>query len=1035
MKNEIEVAAINLAIAFSIETDIPVRYRKSKSLKKKKLDESSRIELNFKEDVERWELVIKNILEKIEQDQVWRFINLIPRIEPLTVTATKCKDFIDFTDYFVKRRDVENCGPEETGRLAILHTSFQRKINDIIDSQQFINFENDIKQNIMEPKTENIKTVETFETEVKKYVEGLPYWAKYLADKILSGNAISDKDIDTSYNFLLEELELVLETEKPEISLIYNPEASDDYKENLIFNVLQNVEGVNALAEKQTIEFSPNLTIIYGANGAGKSGYVRLFKNTFYSKDMETILENINLAEGHKPIYAEFNFSSNGEIIPLKYPQDLDNGIFNQFAVFDGEIGRRHLRNRNDFSFRPAGLTLFAEFNSALEKLQSKLLSEIQLKPIHNPFSDDDIFPGESIIKTFLSSLDHNSKLDELKKQIPFTEEDKIQKTKIDKEYDDLKIALSQKDKELKSLRDIKKQLAGRKQNLDTINKYFNQVYLDSVRISISDCKTKLETAKKEGIENFATDKIKNVGIPEWKHFIDAAEKFALKQKKEDEVYPVIGDHCLLCYRPIEDEQQKLILSYWDFIKSIVEQVAKEAKESLEKIREGFEKLNLNQFFETDTLTVWLKEKHNDILDTLNQTLSNQKELLINIISDIETKETKKRTAIQLDLTKIDAIDKEVDALIKTLEEDEQNTELAKLLKKKDYLLHKEKLQLRFTEIEELYQNMVWINKANNFSKQSWKRHSTETEKRLSKKYFNEKYIQTFNDECITLDGDFGIDVDAKSSEGQSNRQLFLKGRNPSSVLSEGEQKVISLADFLTEIKLSSINKGIIIDDPVTSLDHDRKDVIAERLVKEAQKRQVIILTHDIVFMSMIVRHAYDSTLEFYAHWIKKILDGTPGIIEHHQNPKLSNLASLKKDADEGLNNYDELGEKDKERTLGVSFDYLRSACEAMVREILFAGTIKRYDDHIRMQNIEEMPFDQGLALQIVELHGKISELGLMHDRSDKMREKLPGIGDWNKVRKEFEELELNLKALRKQARKERIERGKNLAKESQGWL
>ena len=106
-----------------------------------------------------------------------------------------------------------------------------------------------------------------------------------------------------------------------------------------------------------------------------------------------------------------------------------------------------------------------------------------------------------------------------------------------------------------------------------------------------------------------------------------------------------------------------------------------------------------------------------------------------------------------------------------------------------------------------------------------------------------------------------------------------------------------------------------------------------------------------------------------------------------------------------------------------------------MVREILFAGAIKRYDDHIRMQNIEEMPFDKGLALQVVLLHGKISELGLMHDRSDEMREKLSGIDEWYKVRKEFEELELNLKAVRKQARKERAERGEKLAEESQGWL
>ena len=50
-------------------------------------------------------------------------------------------------------------------------------------------------------------------------------------------------------------------------------------------------------------------------------------------------------------ISAQFLFSSNGTQIPLKYPEDLENGIFNQFAVFDGEIGKRHLKNRRTHFF------------------------------------------------------------------------------------------------------------------------------------------------------------------------------------------------------------------------------------------------------------------------------------------------------------------------------------------------------------------------------------------------------------------------------------------------------------------------------------------------------------------------------------------------------------------------------------------------------------------------------------------------------------------------------------------------------------
>jgi translation initiation factor RLI1 len=164
----------------------------------------------------------------------------------------------------------------------------------------------------MEDNTETVDEVKNLETEVKMFAYSQPYWAKYLCAEILAGNEITDTIIATSYSYLLENLDLKEKTDRPKLSISYNPNASDDFKEILSFNSLTNVEGVNALTENQTIELTPNLTIIFGANGAGKSGYVRLLKNVFYSKDKGDIFPNINIESGHKPISAKFEFSSSG---------------------------------------------------------------------------------------------------------------------------------------------------------------------------------------------------------------------------------------------------------------------------------------------------------------------------------------------------------------------------------------------------------------------------------------------------------------------------------------------------------------------------------------------------------------------------------------------------------------------------------------------------------------------------------------------------------------------------------------------------
>ncbi len=832
--------------------------------------------------------------------------------------------------------------------------------------------------------------VTTLETEVNEFVTGLPYWAKYLCAEILSGKEITEGIIDTSYSYLLQDLKLAETTKNPQISITFNPSAYGDYKEKIVFESLKNVQGVNALVENQTIEFSTNLTIIFGANGSGKSGYARLLKNSFYSKDKETILENVNLESGHKPVYAEFNFSSEGIPISLKYPEDSENGIFNQFAVFDGEVGKKHLTNRNDFSFRPAGLNLFSEFNAALEKLQAKLISDIQLRPIHNPFAADDIFQGESEIKTFLTKLSHSSNLEELKKHLPFTDDDKTKKAEKEKAYDDLKIDLSQKDKSLKALRNIKLQLADRKKNLETINQYFNQKYLNIVRASITDCNTKQETAKKEGVTKFQTDKIKNVGTLEWKQFIEAAEKFALIQKEEGKVYPEIGDNCLLCQQPINDEtSSNLIKSYWEYIKSVAEQEAKTALEGLGKIKIGFEELNLNQFPETDTLTVWLQDNHRETLETIKQTLSNQVTLRTNIVNDLTEKTTSERTAVQIDLTLIDSIDADIDTKIKAFEEDEQNKTLVKLLTEKTYLAHKEKLSQRISDIEKLHQNMVWVNKANQLNKQRWKKHSTDTEKRLSGKYFNDEYLRTFNDECIALNGNFGIEIDAKSSEGQSNRQLFLKGRTPSAILSEGEQKVIALADFIAETNLSTINKGVIFDDPVNSLDEERKSNIAERLVALSKVKQVVIFTHDLVFLNALINYCQDYSQEALCHWVEK-MDNVPGYVALKNSPSLESDYKKSGEAQRWRDDAKSQQGSERERSVKYGFTALRTNYEALVMFKIFNGAVERFNERISIDRLKEMVIDKAVIDEVIDSYSLCCRYMEGHLHSNRYAAKKP---------------------------------------------
>jgi recombinational DNA repair ATPase RecF len=95
--------------------------------------------------------------------------------------------------------------------------------------------------------------------------------------------------------------------------------------------------------------------------------------------------------------------------------------------------------------------------------------------------------------------------------------------------------------------------------------------------------------------------------------------------------------------------------------------------------------------------------------------------------------------------------------------------------------------------------------------------------------------------------GSLQVSLQSRSFKGKTLHKLILKlpkAPSPRDVLSEGEQRSIALGSFLAEVSLGGGRGPVVFDDPVSSLDHRRRDAVARRLVSEAKSRQVIVFTH-----------------------------------------------------------------------------------------------------------------------------------------------------------------------------------------------
>jgi ABC-type hemin transport system ATPase subunit len=73
------------------------------------------------------------------------------------------------------------------------------------------------------------------------------------------------------------------------------------------------------LAPNQTITFGPQLTVVYGNNGAGKSGYTRVLKAACRARAAEAILGNVVTTEVPLKAKANIRFVIGGAETPYAW--------------------------------------------------------------------------------------------------------------------------------------------------------------------------------------------------------------------------------------------------------------------------------------------------------------------------------------------------------------------------------------------------------------------------------------------------------------------------------------------------------------------------------------------------------------------------------------------------------------------------------------------------------------------------------------------------------------------------------------------
>ena len=135
--------------------------------------------------------------------------------------------------------------------------------------------------------------------EIVKWAEGLPKWQSDALRRLFVNGELSQDEKQEIINIAKQANGLTIDEEPPAaIPLTASHAPGQSSGADIIYlKKIRDIKHVNALASGQTVKFGgKGITVVYGDNGTGKSGYSRLLKRACRARHTEVILPNIHEA-------------------------------------------------------------------------------------------------------------------------------------------------------------------------------------------------------------------------------------------------------------------------------------------------------------------------------------------------------------------------------------------------------------------------------------------------------------------------------------------------------------------------------------------------------------------------------------------------------------------------------------------------------------------------------------------------------------------------------------------------------------------
>jgi len=794
--------------------------------------------------------------------------------------------------------------------------------------------------------------------------------------------------------------------------------------ETVILKAMRDLNYVNRIAPGQKLNFAPTgMTVIYGGNGTGKSGYARMMKRACRARDQaEKVHPDANDPNAKIRVpEATFDIEIGGTPKQVKWtiatasPDELST-----IAVFDCHCARTYLTAEQDVAYLPYGLDVIENLaNKVLPELSRRLDIEIATINVdRQPFAH--LF-GDTEVGRLLAVL--NEKTDPTKiKSLGILSEPET------KRIAELDLTLAEPDPRAKA-KELRLSTGRLKSLAERVESALSWVNDDAIK-NLKDIDDALVTANQA--EKIAAQGLRSgekllpgTGESVWKALFDAARKFSTEVAYTGIEFPYTGEDavCPLCQETLRVGGKRL-KRFEKYVSDDVAKIAKQQRKKIEDEKTKFERGDVNirldkslegeldLLDETVVLTAQsfqatLGARRSWILEALNSHAWDEMPAL----SENPRQRLRDLAAHQFKLSRTfaKAADEVKSKALKTEREE---------------LLARQGLETCMDAVLSLLERMKRKRALESCKSDLKTRSISEKSKSFAQKAVTPALKDALETEFKALGiGHIKTKVKDRPDKGKMWYRLLLdfpSTHKLEEILSEGEQRAIAIGSFLAELKLANHSGGIVLDDPVSSLDHKHRGKVAKRLASEAQQRQVIVFTHDVVFLHQIRDECDKLNSPPCICYVETDGRGYYGAVSQglpwaHKSygERIDCLEKAQKQF--GKMPWPAYPSETLASDMIRQYSFLRATIERVVQDFVLNATVQRFRDYIEVKKLERVVgLEKAEVDEILRLNQRCNDVSEAHDPSSAKDESPPTPDELNQDIEDLKKLIQKIKDRRK---------------------